>query len=67
MEQDLTKNQSIIFGALNQFLQRKGYPPTLLELKEFSRSRGLKVKSLNSIAQYLNALEQKGYLIRDPE
>ncbi len=62
MKQNLTKNQNIVFSEINSFIQQKGIAPTFSELKNKLMNHGLKLKSINSITQYLNILENKGYL-----
>ena len=64
MDNKLTKNQNIVFLAVNSFFQRKGCLPTLKEIKNILETKGLKLKSINSVVQYLKALEQKGYIER---
>lgn len=64
MENKLTKNQNNVFLAINSFFQKRGYFPTLKELKDTLTKKGLKLKSINSVVQYLNVLEQKEYIQR---
>ncbi|MBU3925219.1 hypothetical protein KJ854_04760 [Patescibacteria group bacterium] len=64
MDNKLTKNQNIVFLAVNSFFQRRGCLPTLKEIKDILKTKGLKLKSINSVVQYLKTLEQKGYIER---
>ena len=62
MENKLTKNQNTVFLAISSFLREKGYSPTLKELKDVLAKKRLELKSINSVVQYLNVLERKGYI-----
>lgn len=57
----LTCNQSKVLEFLKTHIEKNGYAPTLVEIKN-----GLGLSSHNSSAQYLNALEKKGYIYRQP-
>ncbi len=64
MKNKITKNQNTVLLAINSFFQKRGYSPTLEELKNTLAKKGLKLKSINSVVQYLNILEQKKYIER---
>ncbi|GAB61839.1 MAG: repressor LexA [Candidatus Jettenia sp.] len=55
----LTKKQSEFFSFLKEYLQEKGYPPTVREMMQ-----GLELSSANIVRKYLNILERKGYIRR---
>lgn len=59
MQQLLTYKQKRVLDNIRLYIEAKGQPPTLEELR-----RNLNLKSLRTVAQYLEVLEQKGYLIR---
>ncbi len=65
MENSLTKNQKIVFNVIQNYINKNGHSPLLSELKTLLQKRGLKISSLNSITQYLKALEEKGYIKRN--
>lgn len=54
---NLTPKQKRILDFLQSYTEDKGYPPTQREI-----ARHFRLKSLGSIQDYLQALEQKGYL-----
>ncbi len=56
----LTKKQSGFLLFLKEYLQEKGYPPTMRELME-----GLGLSSTNIVKKYLDILERKGYIRRE--
>jgi repressor LexA len=56
----LTKGQKDVFDFVHRFLKDKGIAPTLQEI-----ATHFKLRSHNSAAQYLEALEEKGYILRD--
>ena len=61
----LTPNQEKAFRALRNFIvHNAGKSPTLKELQLELKKVGIEVKSLNSVAQYLKYLEEKGYIGR---
>jgi repressor LexA len=55
----LTKKQSGFLSFLKEYLQEKGYPPTIRELMD-----GLGLSSTNIVKKYLDILERKGYIRR---
>lgn len=57
--QTLTGKQKRVLENIELYLRAKGEPPTLEELR-----KNLGFKSLRTVAQYLEALERKGYIIR---
>lgn len=56
----LTPRQAEFLAALERLASDIGYPPTLRELGE-----ALGIRSTNGVADYLRALERKGYLRRE--
>jgi repressor LexA len=61
MSSQLTPKQEIVLKAIQKQVSRTGEAPTLRELLE-AVSPKMKLASLNSIVQYLGALEEKGYI-----
>src|SRR5487761_2465307 len=59
MQQLLTYKQKRVLDNIRLYMTAKGEPPTLEELR-----RDLGLKSLRTVAQYLEALENKGYIVR---
>ena len=59
MRKSLTPKQQKAYDCVSDFQKREEKPPTLSELKEC-----LEVEYLNSVTQFLNALEEKGYIRR---
>ncbi len=57
----LTKKQRETLDFINDFEGKAGQPPTIKEMRE-----GLKLLSLRSVTQRLEALERKGFIKRDP-
>lgn len=55
----LTKKQSDFFSFLKEYLQEKGYPPTVREMMQ-----GLGLSSTHIVRKYLDILERKGYIRR---
>jgi len=61
MKKILTKRQQEILDFIEEFLDRRGYPPTLREIgNEFG------ISSTNGVRVNLAALEKKQYIIRRP-
>jgi repressor LexA len=55
----LTSKQERVLENIRLYLNAKGEPPTLEELR-----KNLGFKSLRTVTQYLETLERKGYLLR---
>ena len=55
----LTHKQQRVLENIRLYVEAKGVPPTLEELK-----KNLGLKSLRTVTQYLEALERKGYILR---
>ncbi len=55
----LTKKHTSSLLFLKEYLQERGYPPTIRELME-----GLGLSSTNIVKKYLDILERKGYIRR---
>lgn len=55
----LTHKQQRVLQNIQLYVEAKGMPPTLEELR-----RNLNLKSLRTVTQYLETLERKGYIIR---
>jgi len=62
MERNLTTKQSKVLSAIRDFIGKKGVSPTFEELREILAKKGLELKSNNSVVQYLNVLEEKGFI-----
>ena len=57
---NLTKRQKQIFDYIESFISKKGFSPTLDELRKH-----LRLKALSGVYQHVNALIEKGYIMRD--
>jgi repressor LexA len=55
----LTGKQKRVLENISLYIQAKGEPPTLEELR-----KNLGFKSLRTVVQYLDILERKGYMVR---
>ncbi|MFZ2969721.1 MAG: transcriptional repressor LexA [Minisyncoccia bacterium] len=62
MNKELTQKQSKVLSAIKEFINNKGFSPTFEELRKLLAKRGMKLKSNNSLVQYINALEEKGFV-----
>lgn len=58
----LTEKQNLVYKTIRTHIEKKGYSPTIRELLELLKKEKLPLKSPNSLAQYLDALEKKGLL-----
>ena len=59
MNEPLTNKQKRVLDNIKLYVEAKGEPPTLEELR-----RNLNLKSMRTVTQYLEALERKGYIVR---
>ena len=59
MQSPLTYKQKRVLDNIKLYMEAKGEPPTLEELR-----KNLGLKSLRTVAQYIEALESKGYIVR---
>jgi repressor LexA len=59
MKKPLTYKQHQVINELKDYIGKNGEAPTLEELRE-----KLRVQSLRTVTQYLDALEEKGYISR---
>ena len=59
MQSALTYKQKRVLDNIRLYIEAKGEPPTLEELR-----RNLGFKSVRTVAQYIEALESKGYVVR---
>jgi repressor LexA len=59
MSSPLTYKQKRVLDNIRLYVEAKGEPPTLEELR-----RNLGLKSVRTVAQYIEALEAKGYIVR---
>jgi repressor LexA len=59
MKKPLTYKQHQVISELKTYIHKHGESPTLEELRE-----KLRVQSLRTVTQYLDVLEQKGYILR---
>lgn len=57
----LTDNEAILFSHIRDFIQHRGYPPTVRDLVSLTGK-----KSIAGVQNPLAALENKGYLKRTP-
>jgi repressor LexA len=57
----LTPRQRRVLEVIRQWVERRGYPPSVREIGE-----AVGLNSTSSVAHQLRALERKGYLRRDP-
>ncbi|NWG12805.1 MAG: transcriptional repressor LexA [Acidobacteria bacterium] len=57
----LTKRQKEILDFIKQFIDRRGYSPSMEEIADH-----FKIASLNAVFKHLAALESRGFLHRDP-
>jgi repressor LexA len=57
----LSPRQLEIFEFIKKELKAKGYPPTILEI-----TVELDLNSTFGVRKHLEALEEKGYIIREP-
>ena len=57
----LTTRQQRILEHLRDFMERRGYPPSMREIGE-----AVGLTSSSSVAHQLKVLEEKGYVRRDP-
>lgn len=55
----LTSKQKRVLENISLYIQAKGEPPTLEELR-----KNLGFKSLRTVVQYLDILERKGFMVR---
>ncbi len=56
----LTKRQKEILDFVRQFIDRKGYSPSMEEIADH-----FEIASLNAVFKHLAALESRGFLRRD--
>ncbi|EKE20988.1 MAG: Repressor LexA [uncultured bacterium] len=63
----LTPKQKIVLQAIKSYYSEHGIMPTIREIKDEAGSLGLKLKSIRSFFNYLNELEDKGYIQRTSE
>ena len=62
MAQDkITSKQQEILEYIKETILQKGYPPAVREICE-----AVHLKSTSSVHSHLSALEEKGYIRRDP-
>lgn len=64
MDNQLTKKQEIVFNVIKKFIKNRKKSPTFSELKKLLLRQGMQIRSNNSISQYLDAIERKGYIQR---
>jgi repressor LexA len=57
----LTGNEALLFNHIRDFIQHRGYPPTVRELVSLTGK-----KSIAGVQNPLAALERKGYLKKTP-
>lgn len=59
MKQPLTKKQKILLDFVREFSDKNGFPPSFREIME-----GLKYNSVATVAQHIDNLVTKGYLLK---
>ena len=59
---ELSAKQSRILNFLRQFLEEKGYPPSIRDI-----AKGCRISSTSVVEYNLRILEREGYIRRDPE
>jgi repressor LexA len=59
--QDLTRRQRRVYDLIVSSLQRNGRPPTMREI-----GSALGITSTNGVRYFLEVLEERGYIERDP-
>jgi len=59
MQSQLTYKQKRVLDNIRLYIGAKGEPPTLEELR-----KNLGLRSIRTVAQYIEALESKGYVVR---
>src|SRR5216684_80417 len=59
MNTELTQRQKRVLNIIQDFIQRKGYPPTAMDI-----ARKMNLKWIRAVQKHLLALENKGYLKR---
>ncbi len=58
----LTKRQTELLKFIDNYIEKKGYSPSLEEM-----AKKLKLSSLSSVHYHLSRLQEKGLISRDPE
>ena len=66
MKKDLTKKQETVLGVIKSYINKNNNSPTFKELMGLLKKKKMKLSSLNSLVQYLNKLEEKGYIQKFP-
>lgn len=61
MSDDITKRQQAVLDCITKFIDENGYGPTVRDL-----CRELGLSSPSTVHVHLTALEEKGYINRDP-
>lgn len=56
----LTDRQAIVLGVIRDSIRRYGFPPTLREIGDRAE-----IKSPNGVMGHLDALEKKGWIVRN--
>jgi len=64
MNKKLTSKQSKVLSVIRDFVGKKGFSPTFEELRGALAKKGMELKSNNSVVQYLDVLEEKGFIQR---
>lgn len=64
MKNELTSKQNKVLEVVKEFINKKGFSPTFEELRKMLIKKGIILKSNNSLVQYLNTLEEKGFIQR---
>ncbi len=60
MSKGITDKQKVVLDLIVQYVDRHGYPPAIREIGAM-----LGIKSLRGVTVHLDALEKKGYIVRE--
>jgi len=62
MDKELTPKQKLVLQGIREYISRNATSPTFTELIKVLNKKGLTLKSNNSLTQYLEVLEEKGFI-----
>jgi len=62
MDNELTPKQKLVLQGIREYISRNATSPTFTELIKVLNKKGLTLKSNNSLTQYLEVLEEKGFI-----
>lgn len=61
-QEALTERQQKVFQFLHDYIQRRGFPPTLREIGD-----GVGIANLTAVRGHLSAIEKKGWILKLPD